>query len=62
MLVRSDAGMIVTRGKIHTEAYQLAHDEGRAARYHIDANWRTEAMCYIVYGQSGGSRDNKAKT
>ena len=62
VLVRSDAVMTVSRGKIQTEAYQIAHDEGRAVKYHIDANWCIEAMCYIVYGQAGGSKGNKAKT
>ena len=61
-LARDEAGVTVTRGKVHTEEYQFAYDQGRAAKYHVDANWQTEAMCYIMYGQAGGRKSDKGKT
>ena len=49
VLVRRNAGVVVTKGKMQTEAYLIAYDEGRAAKYHVDANWRSAAMCYVIY-------------
>ena len=49
-LVRDEAGVTVTRGKVQTEEYRVAYEQGRAAKYHVDANWQTEAMCYIMDG------------
>ena len=60
-LVRDDAGVTVTRGKVQTDEYLVAYDQGRAAKYHVDANWQTEAMCYIMYGQVGGRKSDKGK-
>ena len=56
VLVRRNAGAVVTKGKMQTEAYRLAYGEGRAAKYHVYANWSSEAMCYVIYGQAGGNK------
>ena len=61
VLVRKTSGVKVTRGKLKAEVFQIAHDDGRAAKYHIDTDWETEAMCYVVYGQAGGNNKDKAK-
>ena len=62
MLVPKTSGVKVTRGKVRTEDFQVAYDEGRAAKYHVDVDWDTDAVCYVVYGQAGGNNKDKAKT
>ena len=62
VLVRRAAGVKVTTGKKRTEDFQTAYDEGRAAKYHVDADWDTDAVCYVIYGQAGGSNKDNAKT
>ena len=62
VLVRRNAGVVVTRGKVQTDAYRVAYDEGRATKFHVDATWCTEAMCYVIYGQAGSNKSNKTKT
>ena len=62
VLVRKGAGFTVTKGKIMMKDFQTAHDLGRAGKYHMDANWHSEAMCYILYGRVGGKRCDKEKT
>ena len=54
VLVRKGATVTITKGKIMTKDFQTAHDLGRVGKYHVDANWQSEAMCYILYGQVGG--------
>ena len=39
VLVEKTSRVKVTMGKIRAEGFQNAYDEGRAAKYQIDADW-----------------------
>ena len=62
MLVKKDSGITVTKGEMHTDEFRIAHEAGRAAKYHVNANWSTELVVYVTYGQAGGAKKDKAKT
>ena len=62
VLVRRTSGVKVAGGKIRTEDFRTARDKGRAAKYHVDADWDTDAVCYVLYGQAGGNNKDKSKT
>ena len=61
VLVHKEAGVKVTKGKIRTEEFQIAHDEERAAKYHVDADWDTDAVYYVIYGQAGGKQERQGE-
>ena len=41
------------------EAFRLASEAGSVNKYLVGVGWERNLMCFIIYGQSGGS--NKAK-
>ena len=55
-------GINVAKGEIKNDEFKLAYEAGRAAKYHLDANWESDMIVYVQYGQAGGSRKDKAKT
>ena len=47
---------------MHTKEFIKAYKAGRAALYVLDLGWESNMLVVVIYGQSGGSKADVAKT